>query len=99
MDRPYIYPVPAKPRFPALSREQLRAIWERAPSPAVRLLLWEIHRLRAVVLHAHAFVRQATDRGIDKGMDSTSAALLAGLRESLRDEPVVKEDADGRREC
>jgi hypothetical protein len=75
-----------------LTRDQLRAIWQRAPSPAVRLLLWEIHRLRGLVLRANDFVRQAMHRGAQTGMDSTSSALLDGLRESLKDEPVVRED-------
>ena len=81
-----------KLRFPPLTRDQLRAIWQRAPSPAVRLLLWEIHRLRALVLRANDFVRMAKHRGAAKQMDTTSSALLDGLRQSLEGEPVVKED-------
>jgi hypothetical protein len=84
--------MPDKLRFPPLTRDQLRAIWQRAPSPAVRLLLWEIHRLRALVLRANDFVRHATQRGAAKGMDTTSSAILDGLRESLEDEPVVREE-------
>jgi hypothetical protein len=70
-------------QFPPLTRDQLRAIWTPASSPAVRLLLWEIHRLRALVLRANDFVRHATQRGVAKGMDSTSSALLDGLRECV----------------
>ena len=90
--------MPDKPRFPPLTREQLRGIWQRAPSPAVRLLLWEVHRLRALVLRANDFVRHATQRGAARTMDTTSGALLDGLRESLDDEPVVKEDEERRLE-
>jgi hypothetical protein len=49
-----------KPRFPPLTSDQLREIWQRAPIAAVRRLLWEIHRLRALVLRANDFVRMAT---------------------------------------
>jgi hypothetical protein len=90
--------MPDKPRSPPLTSDQLRGIWQRAPIPAVRRLLWEIHRLRALVLRANDFVRMATHRGADKRMDSTSSALLDGLRESLEDEPVVKEDEARRME-
>ena len=43
------------PRYRPLSGEQLRAIYETNPTPAVKRLLWEIHRLRAVVLRADDF--------------------------------------------
>ncbi len=85
-------------RFPPLSREQLRAIWERTRTPAARILLWEIHRLRALVLRANDFVRMARDRGLERHMDSTSQTLLKGLSDSLQDEPVVKEDEARRME-
>jgi hypothetical protein len=84
--------MPDEPRFPPLSRDQFRAIWKRAPGPAVKLLLWEVHRLRALVLRANDFVRHATSSGAARTMDTTSSALLDGLRESLDDEPVVRED-------
>ena len=49
-----------------------------------------------LVLRANDFVRHATQRGAAKSMDTTSSALLDGLRESLESEPVVQED-DSRR--
>jgi hypothetical protein len=85
-----------KPRFPPLTRDQLGEIWQRAPIAAVRLLLWEIHRLRALVLRANDFVRMATYYKAEQRMDTTSRSLLEGLRESLKQEPAVKED-DARR--
>ena len=58
----------------------------------MRRLLWEIHRLRALVLRASDFVRMATYHRLERHMDNTSRNLLEGLRDSLKDEPVVKED-------
>jgi hypothetical protein len=80
------------PRFPPLTREKLRAVWERSRTPAVRRLLWEIHRLRALVLRASDFARMITYHRLERHMDSTSRTLFEGLRDSLKDEPVVKED-------
>ena len=67
-------------------------VWTRARTPAVRILLWEVHRLRALVLRANDFVRIAAYHRLDRHMDTTSRTLFEGLRESLKDEPVVKED-------
>jgi hypothetical protein len=75
-----------------LTREHLRAIWECNPLPVVRRLLWEIHRLRALVLRANDFARMAAYHHLERHMDTTSRSLLEGLRDSLKDEPVVKED-------
>ena len=36
----HIFVQPCRPR-PTLSTAQLRAIWKRSPSPAVRVLLWK----------------------------------------------------------
>lgn len=38
------------PKRRALTTLELRAIWKRAPSPEVRELLWEIHRLHGVLV-------------------------------------------------
>jgi len=57
------------PRYPPLSTGQLRAIWKRSPTPAVRLLLWEIYRLRLVAIHAHSytkFMTQVTGGNVDE---------------------------------
>ena len=76
----------------ALTRDQLRGIWERDRSPAVRALLWEIHRLRSVVLRASDFAQMATDKKLDQRMDSLSRTMFSGMRDLLKEEPVVKED-------
>ncbi|QYY30284.1 hypothetical protein K2O51_23220 [Cupriavidus pinatubonensis] len=41
------------PRHPPLTRDELRDVWTRNRSADVRDLLWEIARLRNVVLHSH----------------------------------------------
>jgi hypothetical protein len=55
----YFHSMLPKPPFPPLTSDQLREIPRRAPIAAVRRLLWEIHRLRALVLRANDFVRMA----------------------------------------
>ena len=82
----------SKARFPPLTRDQLREIWLRGPIAGVRRLLWEIHRLRALVLRANDFVRMPTYYKAEQRMDTTSRNLLEGLRESLKEEPAVRED-------
>jgi len=78
--------------IPPLTREQLKDIWQRARQPAVRILLWEIHRLRALVLRANDFVRMAKYHRLERHMDSTSRTLFRGLHDALKQEPVVVED-------
>ena len=58
----------------------------------MRMLLWEIHRLRALVLRANDFVRQAKYHGLYRHMDTTTQTLFKGLQDSLKQEPVVAED-------
>jgi hypothetical protein len=70
---------------PPLTKEQLRAIWEKNKSPEVRELLWEIHRLRAVVLRADQLQRSLGNVGGGTGI------ILQALRSTLQDEPCVKE--------
>jgi hypothetical protein len=41
---------------PALTRADLHAIQERNESPDIKTLLWEIARLRAIVLQAVGFL-------------------------------------------
>jgi hypothetical protein len=90
--RPWLYIMPCMPRYRPLSGEQLRAIYETNPTPAVKRLLWEIHRLRAVVLRADDFVRTLARYKGDSRLDPGSGLALANLREALHEEPVVKED-------
>ena len=81
---------------PPLTREQLKDIWQRTREPAVRMLLWEIHRLRALVLRANDFLRQAKYHGLYRHMDTTTQTLFKGLQDALKQKPVVAED-DARR--
>lgn len=69
-----------------LPTDQLREIQERNRDSAdVRLLLWEIKRLRAVVLYADQLQRMLTT------LPGPQGAILDTLREKLRNEPCVKE--------
>jgi len=55
-------------------------------------LLWEIHRLRGLLLRANDLVCSIFARGADRTLDGTTCTLLVGLREKLAKEPVVLED-------
>lgn len=79
-------------RYSPLIRDQLRAIYETNPTPAVRRLLWEIHRLRAVALRANDFVRAVDRFQGESRLDPGSGLALKSLRAALQDEPVVRED-------
>lgn len=68
-----------------LTRADLQAIQERAESPDVLTLLWEIKRLRGIVLRADQLQRLMGDVGGSVGM------VLAGLRAELEGEPCVVE--------
>jgi hypothetical protein len=68
-----------------LTRDALIAIQDRNPDSAdVRALLWEISRLRSVVLRSHDFFRQPAT-------SSTASIMAENLRRLLDEEPVVKE--------
>ena len=60
------------------------------PTPTTKLLLWEIHRLPALVLQANDLVRSLDTR--DRALDSTTQVLLKGMRAALANEPVVQDD-------
>lgn len=70
---------------PPLTREDLIDIRDRnrGDEDAVALL-WEIRRLRALVLRSHDYFRQAPT-------SSTALMLAEGLKHDLDNEPVVKE--------
>lgn len=67
-----------------MTKSDLQAIQERA-SPDVLTLLWEIKRLRGIVLRADQLQRLMGDVGGSVGM------VLAGLRAELDGEPCVVE--------
>jgi hypothetical protein len=70
---------------PPLTKADLLAIQERSDSPDTRALLWEIRRLRALVLRTNDMVRLMDSRGGPAGI------LLESMRMTLKDEPVVLE--------
>lgn len=80
---------------PPLTKADLQAIQERNESPDVRTLLWEIKRLRGIVLRADQLQRLMGDVGGSQGM------VLNGLRAELEGEPCVAEqprlDGEARR--
>ena len=77
-----------KYRYPRLSREQLRAIYERNPCAEVRELLWEIHRLRNLVLRACQL-----QRTIGGGCYTSTRQIAERLGKELESEPCVEEHA------
>ena len=71
---------------PPLTRETLVEIQERNPGSAdVRALLWEVKRLRALVLYADQLQRMLST------LPGPQGAILDTLREKLKDEPCVNE--------
>lgn len=70
-----------------LTKADLIALQERNPTPDARAMLWEIRRLRGLVLRSHDLVRLLEDRGGPAGV------MIAGLKEALKDEPCVEEQA------
>lgn len=73
-------------QFPRHTKAQLRTIYERNPCPEVRELLWEIHRLRVLLLRADQ---------LQKAMASHCARstqlVLEIFRLELQGEPCVEE--------
>ena len=68
-----------------LTRAALQEIQDRNPDPDVRALLWEVARIRSVVLYADQLQRMLTT------LPGPQGAILQSLREMLRIEPCVKE--------
>lgn len=64
-----------------LSAADLRAIWQRNPTPDVRDLLWEIYRLQDIARQAQSVVTLARMWGIDRPfvarLDVLDSALFA----------------------
>jgi hypothetical protein len=67
------------------------AIYEVSPTPAVRRLLWEIHRLRATILAADQLSQRLVETGTAARTDTATQLLVGALQERLRDEPAVQE--------
>lgn len=70
---------------PPLTREHLIAIRDRNRGQEdVEALLWEVKRLRAVVLRSHDYFRQSPTSSIARTLHETMLQVLEA-------EPVVKE--------
>lgn len=71
---------------PPLTKADLQDIQRRRMGDEdVYRLLWEIHRLRSIVLRADQLQRSIGDLGGGPGI------VLKALRDELKDEPCVKE--------
>lgn len=92
MTRPPVGP-DGRYKLPKLTAEDLRGILNVYPHPEVRTLLWEIYRLRLLVLRADQLTRV-----MDAGCAATTQQVLATLRDELVGEPCIKEDAARRRD-
>ena len=71
---------------PPLTRDDLRAMQDRNPGDAdVQALLWEIARMRSLVLYADQLQRMLTT------LPGQQGDILEALRQKLANEPCVKE--------
>lgn len=69
-----------------LTKDQLREIQDRNPdSPDVRMLLWEVARLRSLILRADQLQRSLGNLG------GGPAIVLSAFRNEIKDEPCVRE--------
>jgi|GEM_PF-1370967 len=71
---------------PPLTREQLHDIAVRRDPADILPLLWEIKRLRAIVLRANQL-----QSSLYEGMGGAGGLILRCLREELAGEPVIEE--------
>lgn len=70
---------------PPLTREDLIAIQERNRDEAdVKALLWEVFRMRALLLRSHDYFRQSPGSSVARTMAESMLQLLD-------EEPAVKE--------
>jgi hypothetical protein len=68
-----------------LTKATLQEIQDRNPDPDVRTLLWEVARMRSILLYADQLQRMLTT------LPGQQGAVLDSLREKLKEEPCVKE--------
>src|SRR5712692_7247362 len=82
-------------RPPPLTGKELQELNRTVKSAVVRRLLWEVHRLRALLLRADQLDILMRDerRWID---DPEIDKALNALREDLNREPVIREDRERR---
>ncbi|WP_432263275.1 hypothetical protein [Cupriavidus sp. TMH.W2] len=75
-----------KYQYPRLTATELRTIYERNPCAEVRELLWEIHRLRLLLLRANQL-----QAALDGGCANSTEFILDIFRRELAGEPCVAE--------
>ncbi|WP_155301346.1 hypothetical protein [Cupriavidus necator] len=73
-------------QIPKLTAAQLRAFFFRRPCPEVRDLLWEIHRLRLLLLRANQLQEAMTGANAP-----TTQFILDIFRREIEGEPCIKE--------
>jgi hypothetical protein len=81
------------PHRAPLTAARLAELYDQDPSPLVRELLWEIHRLRAVILRAHQ-VRST----IGHNPPLVPQVLWEAFTKELDAEPCVHDPATTRQE-
>jgi hypothetical protein len=79
-------------KHPPLHVEELRGIWQTDRSPNVRRLLWEIARLRDVVLRSQRGLEMFNECFPPGKYRNVTQRIIDTLLDELADEPVVQED-------
>lgn len=77
-----------------LTRTRLLTLWEQNPSAEVRALLWEVHRLRMLVLAFQRVVLRISATGDFSRLHLTTQTMIDELRARLIDEPVCQEESN-----
>ena len=72
--------------LPKLSAEDLRALYYQCPAPETRALLWEVFRLRVLVIRADQLQRM-----MGSHCHTSTLQVLESLRAELRGEPCIRE--------
>ena len=81
------------PRPPPLTAAELQELNRTVKSATSRRLLWEIHRLRAILLRANELqIMIHNDRFL--GRDTQILKRLTVLRSDLEREPVIAEEQE-----
>ena len=69
-----------------MTKAQLQEIQARSHDPDVQALLWEVARLRGVILKTHDYLRQTPQ-------SSTGVMMREILARQINDEPAVQEQS------
>ncbi len=84
------FPIGTDGRYnlPKLTAADLRALYFQCPEPETRALLWDIHRLRILVVHVDQLQRTMASH-----CHISTLQVLESLRAALAGEPCVLEHA------